>query len=229
MIQEKIPKPGEIVEGIVIGKERAALFVDLGKWGVGRVWGREYLNAKEEIKKMKAGDKIFVRILKLEDEQGYLDLSLEGVKEEVLKEKLREKREKGEPILAKVVKATKGGIICDLNGVLGFLPYSQSFFLPNKNDLETLIGKEIKVKIASVFPNKLILSQVREAAQEIKEGEMVLGEVSGITSFGVFLKFGDKEGLIPFSFLNDKKFSLGQKVKAKIVKISNGKIFLGLE
>ena len=44
-----VPKPGDIVEGIVIEKRGAKLFVDLGSFGTGVVYGREYHQAQDFI------------------------------------------------------------------------------------------------------------------------------------------------------------------------------------
>jgi len=40
------PKVGEIVEGKVVGKKRQALFLDLGAFGVGIIYGKEFQEAK---------------------------------------------------------------------------------------------------------------------------------------------------------------------------------------
>ena len=68
---------------------------------------------------------------------------------------------------------------------------------------------------------------------------MVEGEITALTSFGAFLRFGKEEieGLIPLSEICQKETEKSiaeilkpkQKVKAKIIKISGDKIYLSLK
>ena len=46
----RLPKIGEIIEGKVIGKERQGLFLDLGALGTGIIYGKEFQEAKNELK-----------------------------------------------------------------------------------------------------------------------------------------------------------------------------------
>ena len=64
-----------------------------------------------------------------------------------------------------------------------------------------------------------------------KSGEVVQGEISGVTSFGAFLTFeGGLEGLVPSSEIPEKTaLKIGQQVEAKITEIANGKIYLSLK
>src|SRR3989344_5003652 len=46
-----LPEPGALIEGTVIGRGKMALYVDLAPFGTGIIFGREYLNARDVIKK----------------------------------------------------------------------------------------------------------------------------------------------------------------------------------
>jgi len=78
---------------------------------------------------------------------------------------------------------------------------------------------------------------VAVAAQEVKVDDQVDAEVIKIAEFGAFVKFGNRKGLIHISQVSDsyvKKvddhLKVGDKVKAKIIKISpDGKIDLTLK
>ena len=87
---------GKIVEGKIIGKARSAAFLDLGAFGTGIIYGKEFQTAKEELKKTKVGDTLFAKIVDLENEDGYVELSLNQASSELTWEKLREKKGKGE-------------------------------------------------------------------------------------------------------------------------------------
>jgi len=54
---------GSIVEGTVIGRDRSSLFIDLGIHGNGIIYGKEFYEAKEIIKDLKNGDKIYAKVV----------------------------------------------------------------------------------------------------------------------------------------------------------------------
>ena len=58
------PAPGDIIEGTVLSLDRARLYVDLPPFGTGIIYGREYMNAREVIKRTNIGDKaINIRLI----------------------------------------------------------------------------------------------------------------------------------------------------------------------
>jgi len=46
----KPPKLGEIAQGKIIGKGKASVFLDLGVWGTGIIYGKEFYEAKSKLK-----------------------------------------------------------------------------------------------------------------------------------------------------------------------------------
>jgi len=205
----KPPKIGEIVEGKVVGTERAAIFLDLGVWGTGIIYGKEFLEAKENLKNLKIGDKIFAKIMELENEEGYVELSMAQAGKELTWEALRQKKEEGESIKVKILKANKGGLISEISGIAAFLPVSQlsAEHYPRVEggetsqilqELQKFISKELEVKILSLDQraDQLILSEklietekMKEILKNYKVGDVAQGEIVGITDFGVFMKF----------------------------------------
>ena len=271
----KPPKVGEIVEGEVIGMEKASVFVDLGPWGTGIIYGREFFDAKEKLKTIKIGDKVFAKVIDLENEEGYIELSIARAGKEIVLENLRQKKEKGETVKVKILKANKGGLVCEIEGIDAFLPVSQlsQEHYPKVEggdttrilrELQNFIEKELEVKILNILPREeqVILSEKAREVDEIKEilknykiGDKVQGEITGLAVFGAFMKFplsskapkteegasageGKEiiEGLIHISELDWKivedpfdVVKVGQKVKAQIIDISNGKVSLSLK
>lgn len=251
------PKVGELVEGTVINRGKSALYIDLGPRGVGVIYGREFFETKESLKGYQIGDKLVAKVLDIENNEGYRELSLAGASQEMSWDKLNEAKESGMAFEVTVKNANKGGLICPLVNISGFLPTSQ--LLPEHYpkvtggdpakialELQKLVGQKITVKIFDLNPReqKLILSEKAtkkdRAEEEMKEyvvGDMVEGEISGVTSFGAFIKFGkDLEGLIHSSEIAtaqeqtpDKILAMGQKVKAKIIEIANNRIYLSLK
>jgi len=153
----------DIVKGKVIGRGRLALFIDLGIFGTGIVYGRELFKARKILGKLNKGDEVTAKILKMDGEQGYTEISITKAKEEMAWRKLRELKEKREPLIVKASKANKGGLMVNIEGISGFLPVShlKPEHYPKVEDsnterilqkLQDLIGKELKVVVLSAEP-----------------------------------------------------------------------------
>jgi len=225
------PSIGEVIEGKLIEKNAKTLFFDLGTVGVGTISGKEYQRAGQDIKELKIGDSIFSKIINLENEDGYVELSLKEAGRDMNWAKLQEKLESKELIEAKVSEANRGGLIAKIYEVPAFLPVSQlsAKHYPRVKDgdkekileeLRKFIGQTLQVQIIDLNPSeeKLIISEKAETQKKIKEiiskyqvGDVVEGEIGGIVDFGAFIKFPmdvpeeEKiEGLIHISELDYK-------------------------
>lgn len=220
---------GSIIEGTVIGRERSSLFVDLGSNGNGIIYGREFYEAKEVIKSLQPGDKIFAKVVELENEDGYKELSLREATKQISWQRLQELKDKRELIKVKISGVNKGGLLTVVEGIAAFLPVSQLApeHYPRVADadkqkilkeLQKFVGQTMEVKVLDLLAseNKLILSEKAKSEEKIKEilknyktGDIVNGEISGIADFGAFIKFPAKteanqqiEGLIHISELD---------------------------
>ncbi len=250
---------GKIVQGKIIGKGRSAVYLDLGPIGTGIIFGKEFQQVRREVKNLKIGDSLTAKIIGLEiDQYDYIDLSLNQASDELTWEKLKEKKEKNETLVIKISGANKGGLLTEVFGIPAFLPVSQllseNYPIIEKGDtskiakeLQKFVGQEMEVKIFSldIKEKKLILSEkikdnerIKELLKKYKEGDIVEGEVIGITNFGVFIKFKEEnlEGLIHISELDWQLIEdpaqivkVGEKIKAKIISISDHKISLSLK
>ena len=220
---------GATVEGTVVARDRSSLFIDLGQHGTGIIYGREFYEVKDVIKNLQIGDKVFAKIVEVENEDGYRELSLRDATKEISWQKLRDLKDKGEIIKVKVTGVKKGGLLTALDGIPAFLPVSQLApeHYPRVADadkqkilkeLQKFVGKTLEVKVLDLLAaeNKLILSEkaksdekTREILKDYKKGDIIEGEVTGIADFGVFIKFptagevkGEIEGLIHISELD---------------------------
>ena len=115
---------GDIAEGTIVGAGQSTIYVDLSPIGTGIIFGREFYQAKQELKKLKIGDKIFSKIVDLENEDGYIELSLAEAGKEIGWDRLRQIKENNEIIKIKILGANKGGLIAEAEGMQGFLPLS---------------------------------------------------------------------------------------------------------
>lgn len=220
-------KVNEIVKGKVIGKGHLVLYVDLGHRGTGIIYGSEYILAKDKIKNLKISDQISARVIDVDNPEGFVELSLRGMEIEEKFEQLRELQEKGEVFRVKVLKVNRGGLITKLFGLPAFLPISK---LKEKTEkLNEFLGKELEVVISDLSPEGEIILAQKIAQEELKEGEIIEGEISGLTSYGAFFKFNQREGLIPISEIPENfNLKIGEKVRAKLILVENQKLIFSL-
>lgn len=251
------PEVDSLVEGPVILVEKSSVFVDLSPFGTGIIYGREFINAKDIIKKISLGDIIKAKVVEAENEDGYIELSLKEAKQ-ALTWSEAEKAIKTKTIFSLEIKdANKGGLILDWQGIQGFLPASQlkaehyPRVLDSDKDkilkeLKKLVGEKISVMIISTLPKegKLIFSEKDNNPEEKKEilskynvGDELECTIAGIVDFGVFLKLEDGlEGLVHISELDwglvedpRSMFKVGEKIRAKVIEIKEGKISLSIK
>lgn len=204
----RFPEINDVVEGKVIEVSSNALYLDIEPFGTGIVLGREIKDGMGS-GKLKVGDVVPATIIDLENEDGYIELSIREASYEKAWEDLESKRDTQEKVSTKVLSANKGGLLVEVNGISGFLPVSQlsSKNYPRVEDgdknkifnlLKRLVGMELEVRIMDVARDteKLIVSEKaaqkekdREVISSLKVGDVVSGEVSGVVDFGAFVKF----------------------------------------
>ena len=204
----KIPQVGDVLEGVVIDINSSSLLLDLGGLGTGIVLGKEIKDGLVS-EKIKKGDSVSATLTDLENEEGYIELSIREASYERAWIDLEEKRDGMQVISTKVMDANKGGLMVEINGITGFVPVSQlaSEHYPRVEDgdknkilelLKKLVGKEISVRIldADRQAEKLIVSERAASSEKEKEvisqlqvGDIIEGEVSGVVDFGAFIKF----------------------------------------
>ena len=252
-------KIGDIAEGQVLKKEPRKLFLDLGRYGTGIVYGVEFLNAKNIIKNLNPGEAVTAKVMETDNEEGYVELSLTEANKHKVWEEIKELKEQDEPIKIKIVGFNRGGLITEIGGLAAFLPVSQ---LSNEHyprveegdkrkiaeELKKIVDQELLVKIIDFNPrnNKLIISErevtertSKVSLEQYQPGQVVDGIISGVADFGAFMKFVDNpavEGLIHISELDHRLIDnpkeivkVDDAVKAKIIDIKNEKIFLSLK
>jgi small subunit ribosomal protein S1 len=204
----RFPQVGDVVDGEVIEITSNAIYLDIPPFGTGIVLGREMKDGTSSVK-LKIGDKVPATITEVENEEGFIELSIREASCEKAWDDLENKRDGQEKVTAKVISANKGGLLVEINGISGFLPVSQlsSKNYPRVEDgdknkifnlLKKLVGQELEVRIldADHESEKLIASE--KAAQKekdmevisgLKSGDVIEGEVSGVVDFGAFIKF----------------------------------------
>ena len=253
----KLPKVGEVAKGNVMEIGSNIIYVDLGPAGTGAIYGCGKFEGLSMFQNLKSGDSISATVVDIENEDGYVEMSLKETSFEMVWKELEKKMEDNEIITTKILEANKGGLMVKIIGVIGFLPASQlsSDYYPRVSDgdknkilslLMQTVGKDMKIRIIGIDQEegKLIVSEKATKKEKEKErisslqiGDEIDGEISGIVNFGVFVKFGENlEGLVHISELawklvDDPKkfFNVGQKVNCKIIGIDDARISLSIK
>lgn len=252
------PSAGDLIEGTIIALSRGRLYVDLPPFGTGIIYGREYLNAADILRKANPGDTISAKVVDPSGIEGYIELSLKEARQAAIWS------EADQAILGQttyslmVEEANKGGLILTWQGIKGFLPASQLAKehyprVPEGDkdkilgELGKLVGQVLSVRIITAEPKeaKLIFSERTGSEDEEKTslidkyqvGDVVTGEVTGAVDFGVFVKLEQGlEGLVHISELDwglveDPRtlFKVSDKVEVKVIEIKDGKISLSIK
>lgn len=250
---------GDLIEGKVISIQGAEVFIDLNPYGTGIILGKEYFTARDMIRGLNAGDAIKAKIVELENEDGYIELSLREAKQALAWGEAEDALKSGTTLEIIIKEANKGGLMLDWNGISGFLPASQlnAEHYPRVesgdkdaivNQLKKLVGQKLQVNVLSVNPKegKLIFSERGERITNAREksipssytvGDVIECEVTGLVDFGIFLKLEEGvEGLVHISEMawslveNPRAlYKAGDKVKAKIIEIKDGKISFSIK
>ncbi|HOV29831.1 MAG TPA: S1 RNA-binding domain-containing protein [Candidatus Dojkabacteria bacterium] len=223
---------GDIVEGEVVDVQDGLVVVDVGYKSEGIVAGRELKSYTLDWRDLKPGDKILVYVVKPEDDDGRLVLSIRRTQQASAWITLEKAKKDNEIVETTVVEANNGGLIVEIgNDVRGFIPTSQldasRVYLNGirqvgkdisskvQKRLNSLVGEKIQTRIIELDrgKNRIILSekmvtQSRDLEQrektlnKVKEGDILEGTVSGITPFGIFVNAEGLEGLVHLSELS---------------------------
>ncbi len=253
------PIEGDIVEGPVINIEKSAVYIDLAPLGTGIIYGKEFITARDIIKKIAIGDIVAAKVVDTNNAEGYIELSLKEARQALIWSEAEEAIKSKKILELPVLEANKGGLIIAWQGISGFLPASQ--LKPEHyprvvdgdkdrilDELKKLVGKKISVAIISALPKegKLIFSE-KTPGTEVKDKEKIVGKykvgdefegtVTGIVDFGVFVKIEDGlEGLvhiseIDWSLVEDPRlfYKVGDHVRVKIIDIKENKISLSIK
>ncbi|EAL3242566.1 30S ribosomal protein S1 [Campylobacter jejuni] len=237
----------DLIEGIVKKITTYGMFVDVG--GVDGLVHYSEISYKGPVNPgtlYKEGDKVPVKVIKYDKERKHLSLSIKAALPDPWSE-IKDTLDVGDTIKVIVSNIEPYGAFVDLgNDIEGFLHISEISWDKNIKNPKDYInkGQEIDVEVIEINPNErrlrvslrnLLSRSFDEFMKSYKIADVVEGEITSVTSFGAFVKLGGIEGLLHNEDAswdrNDKckdKFSQGDKIKVKIIKIDkeNQKISL---
>ena len=242
---------GQVIEGILMFKDRDEWLVDVGAKSEGIVPNREMQTlSSTEMQDVQVGNALLVYVVQPENPEGFVVLSVDKAKLEKTWRKLEKQQEANEVVEGEVLGYNKGGLLVSLEGVRGFVPSSQvsglsagSSETARQSELTRLVNTRLPFKIIEVDRgrNRLILSE-RMATQEqrevqkerlmseLEQGQIRDGVVTTLTDFGAFVNIGGADGLVHLSELSWSRVShpsevlkVGDRIKVYVLNIDDKK------
>jgi small subunit ribosomal protein S1 len=198
---------------------------------------------------VKPGDVFPVSIKGRDAETGYYTLSRLKIAQPTDWTALQRAFAEQSTIVGTVTGLVKGGFTVDV-GVRAFMPASRSG-VRDAAEMEKLVGQEIVCRILKLDPaeedvvvdRRAVTEEEARLAKErryaeVREGDIVTGEVRSLTDYGAFVDLGGVDGLLHVSDIAWTRIaapgdvlSVGQQVEAKVLKIDSekGRISLGMK
>lgn len=246
----KTIRTGEIVEGTVIDVKEDEIILNIGYKSDGIVSRNEYTNVPNAdlTTMVSVGDTMEVKVLKVNDGEGQVQLSYRRVAQERGSKRLEEAFENREVLTAKVTQVLDGGLSVVVDETRIFIPASLVSDTYEKN-LGKYADQEIEFVITEFNPKRrriigdrkqLLVERKAELQRalfaRISEGDIVEGVVKNVTDFGAFVDLGGVDGLLHISEMswgrveNPKKvFKVGDNLKVLVKDINDTKVALSLK
>jgi small subunit ribosomal protein S1 len=248
-LQNKKKFTGQVVNGKVVSIDGDTVIVDVGLKSEGRIALREFTKPGQDAE-LRTGDTVEVYVERMEDRDGYTQLSREKARREEVWVDLDKACEKKERVTGVIFARVKGGFTVDLGGAVAFLPGSQVDIRPVR-DVSPLMGtpqpfmilKMDRMRGNIVVSRRAVLEESREEARgelmsQIREGQIVEGVVKNITDYGAFIDLGGIDGLLHVTDISWKRVNhpsealqVGQNVRVQIIRYNeeNQRISLGMK
>jgi len=223
--------PKQPICGLVVQIDRDGVLVDIGDKLEAFIPKNEISNNKnaciEDVVKI---GQVVEAIVLHKNEEGQYILSLKQNEVEALWNDIQQIFEMSLPIMGKVKKIIKGGLIVDV-GVKAFLPGSQ-IETTKVDDFTGYIGQELELLIVEfnrekqniVVSRRLLLEKLAKEDKIIEFARMAVGQVhkgivSGIEKYGAFIQIGSISGLVHVSKMNNQILEIGQEVEVEVIGI----------
>ncbi|NOK85857.1 MAG: S1 RNA-binding domain-containing protein [Chloroflexi bacterium AL-W] len=210
---------GEIHNAVILEVREREIIVDMNTKQDGIVRSEDLERLDNKFRgSLKVGDEVPVYVLNPRDQDDNLIVSINMGLQRYDWEQARKLLETEEVDNVRVTGNNRGGILVRWRRLEGFIPSSHLTSLNPTSDRRDawtdLMHQELVVKVIEVDQDRrrLIFSE-REAQKEwraqqkarllseLKEGDRVMGTVTGLRDFGAFVNLGGADGLIHVSEL----------------------------
>lgn len=244
-------KYDDMVKGTIIGISEEEVTVDLQSFTEGII-KKEDLSADPDFmisENLSIGDEISAIVIREDDGEGHVLLSMREANEIIAWEKLKEYMENESVIPVKIKGIVNKGVIAYVEGIRGFIPASK-LSLNYVEDLDEWLLKDIEVRVITVeSENKRLVMSAKEILREkadeerkhkisnVQVGLVTEGVVESIKPYGAFVNIGNGlSGLLHISQISEKRIKTpdavlneGDKITVKIIAVKEGKISLSMK
>ena len=236
--------PGKLIKGKVIGFAGDDVVIEVGLKSEGLIPKEEFEGTAVAI-----GDEIDVLLEGLENDEGLIQLSKRRADRMMAWQRIVDNTKEGDVVEGVITKSIKGGMLMDI-GVPVFLPASQ-VDVRRPGEVQGYMGKRIRAEVIKidlerrniVVSRRKLIETERESAKKrlmenIKEGDIINGEVKNIADFGAFVDLGGIDGLLHITDMSWSRINhpsellkIGQKVEVKVLNVDRDKekIALGMK
>ena len=250
------PRRGDIRRGVVLSVESERVVLDLGLKRDGIVSATDLQRLGQDTAgSIQVGDEIPAFILKPEDRDGNIPVSLYRARREQDWLEAQELSISGDIWEGEVTGYNKGGLIVPFGKVRGFVPASQMDRFPRRLEpeekqrrLAEWVGQRVPLKVIEVNRRRrrLIFSeragrriwrkkQRQRLLNELCEGDVVRGTVNSLRDFGAFVDLGGADGLVHISELSwgqvrhpREVVGVGEEVEVYVLRLDRERNRIGL-
>lgn len=245
--------PGDKMTGTVVGIEDDRVTLDLGTYAAGVIYKEDVSDDPDYSirENFELNQSVEAEVVAADDGHGNIKLSLKKAAAEKSWDRLKTLLESKENVSVKISGITKGGAVCKLEGVRGFIPASKlALGYVSDDDLTNFLNKTIEVRVITADEDgkRLVLSakdilrekeaeERKEKAEAVKVGSIFEGTVETLKDYGAFVRLENgTSGLLHVSQISNKRIkspsvvlSEGQKVRVKVIAVKDGKISLSMK
>lgn len=223
---QKVKNRDKVLKELEVGQERQGTvssvvdfgaFIDLGGVdGLVHVTDMSHAHVNKPSDVVKAGDKVMVRVLKIDTEKNRIALGMKQVIPDPW-DGISDKYKVGEQMSARVTRTANFGAFIEVEpGIEGLLPLSEMSWKRINNAEEVVkAGDVVQVAILNVDPKKHRLTLSLKAAKgdpwvgasvKYAQDSLHSGTVTGTTDFGAFVELESGiEGLAHISELDTRR------------------------
>jgi len=239
--------PGSYVQGKIVKIQDNEVFVDLSCTRCEGTFPAEEIKDAKGNLLFAEGDAIDVQVLSDPNSDTTIKLSYKNARRQDLIRKFKRAFEDGTPVTGLITESIKGGMKVQIEGFEAFLPASQ-IDLRYVENTDLYIGRTERFRIEKfnakqaklvVSRRKILEVEKEQARKDIWEklvvGQVVVGKVTRLTGYGVFVDLGGVEGLIHISNLSWDKVKkpseivkAGDEISVQVIELDPEKERIGL-
>jgi len=213
-------KVGDRVTGKVFHCDAKGAWVDIGAKAAALCPGSEasLAQARNAAAVFDIGEEYEFEIIRDDDGDGSLTLSVRKIQLEAAWNKCREMQADDEAVNSVVLSVNRGGLLVEVEHLRGFVPQSHiAMRVPNR---EELIGQSVPVKFLEVDEEKNRLVMSNRLATDVVSGEglgvgdVCKGVVQAVKPYGAFVDVGGISGLLHISQISHDRIVAVENVLA---------------